>query len=132
MKIQCQTLFDITATGITGHYRSSRVPFTDTAGQQIVDELTWNRARNQQRNWETLTQLISLRTQVYTTTPVLTDNRWSFEFTIESDSIFDGDPTELLKSDCQGVPMLLGGEDLMLSTQGPMQNIWFTIMSINN
>ena len=50
MKFICKTLFDITATGVTGHYKSSRVPFRDSTGNNIENETTWNRARNQQRN----------------------------------------------------------------------------------
>ena len=49
MRFSCKTLFDITATGVTGHYKSSRVPFTDLAGTDITNELTWNRSRNHQR-----------------------------------------------------------------------------------
>ena len=64
VKFICKTLFDITATGVTGHYKSSRVPFQDLTGTSITNEISWNRARNQQRNWETITQLISLRTQI--------------------------------------------------------------------
>jgi hypothetical protein len=50
MKYACRTLFDITATGITGHYKTSRIPFMDEAGQEIANTDDWNRARNQQRN----------------------------------------------------------------------------------
>ena len=50
MKYACQTLFDITATGVTGHYKSARIPFLDRAGQTIKNEESWNRSRNQQRN----------------------------------------------------------------------------------
>ena len=64
MRYMCQTLFDITATGVTGHFKTTRVPYVDQAGQEIVDQATWNRSRNQQRNWETLTQILGLRTQL--------------------------------------------------------------------
>ena len=50
MKIQCQTLFDITATGVTGHIKPGRIPFCDLAGNRITDTTEWNRSRNQQRN----------------------------------------------------------------------------------
>ena len=52
MRFACRTYFDITATGVTGHYKSSRVPFLDQVGKNITNELDWNKARNQQRNWE--------------------------------------------------------------------------------
>ena len=77
MKIQCQTLFDITATGTTGHVKHNRMPYADNAGAKILDIGSWNRSRNQQRNWETITQLISLRTQVDNLQqPVKTQDRW--------------------------------------------------------
>jgi hypothetical protein len=136
MHIQCRTLFDITATGITGHLKPSRMPFVDQAGQKITDSITWNRSRNQQRNWETLTQLISLRTQVIDLTqPEIIDNQWQFEFTVDNDNLFldNDDSLAVLKNDCQGVPMLIGlGE---LASIDPVlvndQNIWFTLTSIN-
>ena len=109
MKIKCTTKFDITATGVVGHYKPSRVPFDDRAGQLVNSIEKWNYSRNQQRNWETLTQLISLRTQVDLTTPVVEENHWVFEITVDLDNVFasDDDPLFLLKSDCNGVPMLI-------------------------
>ena len=56
MQIRCRTLFDITETGVTGHFKPHRIPFRDNAGQQISDQVTWDRARNQQRNLETISQ----------------------------------------------------------------------------
>jgi hypothetical protein len=139
-KILCRCLFDITATGVTGHYKSSRIPFQDNAGQKIQNESSWNRARNQQRNWETLTQIISLRTQVSElTVPQRLDDAWEFEFATETPDAYGpaNDPTLILRADADGVPMLLNipqqgvitGE---LVTQGLDQNIWFHPVSINN
>jgi hypothetical protein len=128
MKIRCTTRFDITATGVTGHCKPSRLPFTDASGQTITSEADWNRARNQQRNLETITQLLSLRTQIdNVTTPVFTDNQWSFEFEVESDTIFAqaDDPLGTLKEDCYGVPMLLS-TDAALGAD----NIWFEPINI--
>jgi hypothetical protein len=142
MKYVCQTLFDITATGVTGHYKSARIPFLDRAGQTIKNEESWNRSRNQQRNWETLTQILSLRTQLFLLTdPVqdLTGTRWMFEFETESDGIYgpDSDPVLILRSDANGVPMLreLNNDpdiENILVTEGAQQNIWFAPISINN
>ena len=141
MKFACQTLFDITATGVTGHCKSTRMPFRDSAGQIIQDELSWNRSRNQQRNWETITQILSLRTQLFDLkTPIQdqTRTRWMFEFETESDGVYgtDDDPTQVLRADAQGVPMLreLDNDpdiDTVLVTEGPRQNIWFAPISIN-
>lgn len=133
MKIQCQTLFDITATGTTGHVKPSRIPYKDLAGTRITDIESWNRSRNQQRNWETVTQLISLRTQVDNLKePQRINDRWQFEFEIENKNLFtDGtDGMAVLKADCAGVPMLTGlnesahtGTVLAVDT-----NIWFALV----
>lgn len=139
IKINVRTLFDITATGVTGHFKSGRIPFTDRAGRKIVDLDSWNRARNQQRNWETLTQLISLRTQVDTITePQCDDSIWTFDFFTELEVFNDGtDPVGVLKADSAGVPMLReldNDPDIepFLIVSGADQNIWFTSEAINN
>ena len=128
--INVRTLFDITATGVTGHYKSARLPYTAD---------TWIRARNQQRNYETLTQLINLRTQIMSmTTPALDNNAWTFRFESESNVWDDGiDPVGVLKQDCNGVPMLkeLDNDpdiDSVLVVAGPRQNIWFSAEAINS
>lgn len=141
MKFACQTLFDITATGVTGHCKTTRMPFRDRAGQLITDTVTWNRSRNQQRNWETLTQILGLRTQLFALTePVLdvTGTRWMFEFETESDGIYgpESDPTQVLRADAEGVPMLLDLDNRpdiepYLVTSGAQQNIWFAPIAIN-
>lgn len=133
MRIQCQTLFDITNTGVTGHFRSSKLPFVDHSGRRIADNTDWNTARNQQRNWETIMQLISLRCQIANfTDPVMTKNKWAFEFEVEIESIFsiDGDPLAVLKQDCNGVPMLINVDSENLSTDVLQvdNNIWFDIV----
>jgi hypothetical protein len=141
MRFACQTLFDITATGTTGHCKTARLPYNDAAGQVIRDQVTWNRSRNQQRNWETLQQILSLRTQIMQITlplPDQTGTRWMFEFETDTAGAFgpDDDATMILRQDAAGVPML--GElnnqpdlDPFLVTTGPRQNIWFAAVSIN-
>ena len=136
MKIQCHTLFDITATGVTGHIKPSRMPYVDQAGGRITDTESWNRSRNQQRNWETLTQLIQLRTQLSElTTPVKDHDRWIFEFATDIEGLFelDQDPLGILKSDCAGVPMLtkLGEIDTAGNVLVVEKNIWFSLAPIN-
>jgi len=141
MRYMCQTLFDITATGVTGHCKITRMPFGDRAGQEIRDTESWNRSRNQQRNWETITQILGLRTQLFDLTdPVLdiTGTRWMFEFETESEGIYgaEDDPTQVLRADAEGVPMLIAlnndpDVDPYLVTSGSRQNIWFAPMSIN-
>jgi hypothetical protein len=137
MRYLCQTLFDITATGITGHFRSTRMPFVDKAGQEIRDQTDWNRSRNQQRNWETLTQIIGLRTQIFDLQLPVRDRggtTWMFEFETDRDGVFgpESDPTQILRLDSEGVPMLLdldNRNDLapFIVTQGTEQNIWFAV-----
>lgn len=129
MKIRCTTTFDITATGVTGHYKPSRIPFKDQQGTHITNEVQWNVARNQQRNWETITQLISLRTQINTIGhPIKMENTWVFDFEVDYDTIFhyNNDPLGILKQDCEGVPMLLDPVQPTLNNS----NIWFEL--INN
>jgi hypothetical protein len=141
MKFACQTLFDITATGVTGHCKTTRMPFQDRAGQTIHDVESWNRSRNQQRNWETLTQILSLRTQLFDLSEPIADQsgtRWMFEFETESEGIYgpESDPVSVLRSDAAGVPMLLdlnNDPDIatVLVTDGARQNIWFAPIYIN-
>jgi hypothetical protein len=138
MKYACQTLFDITATGVTGHLKPDRFPFLDKAGQRIATQTDWHRSRNQQRNWETITQIIGLRTQIFDLQLPIKDRSgttWMFEFETELDGVFgpDLDPTQILREDAEGVPMLLDLDnraDLqpMLKTQGSEQNIWFAVL----
>jgi hypothetical protein len=133
-------LFDISVTGVTGHYRSARVPFEDRAGQQITDLDSWNRARNQQRNWETVLQLISLRSQpLDLQIPDKINNAWVFTFCIETPRVFDDgiESLGLLLKDCEGVPMLNNlGEarslEPVLRCNGTDSNIWFKELPINN
>lgn len=116
------------------------MPFTDRSGTVINSEAAWNRARNQQRNWETLTQIIGLRTQISDITqPERIDNAWQFEFATETPDAFGtvNDPTCILTADAQGVPMLVNlpsGEAMTaeLIVSGTDQNIWFSPIELNN
>lgn len=138
IRIEIKTQFDITSTGTTGHFKLSRVPSVDQAGNSITDQISWNRSRNQQRNYETLLQLLSLRTQIFDVTlPVEREGLWSFELSVESAGIFGEDEEfSVLRQDADGIPMLLhldnsSGLDPMLVTQGDKQNIWFAEIAIN-
>jgi hypothetical protein len=135
MKICVETTVDISATGVTGHYKPSRIPFEDQCGHRIVDIATWQRSRNQQRNWETLTQLISLRAQVNElSVPQKINECWHFDFEIDNPELFlqDSDPLGVLKNDCNDVPMMSHAQSTqILKTQGYNQNIWFAIVPIN-
>lgn len=133
MQIRCWTKFDITATGVTGHYRAVRLPFTDRNGTIINNELSWNRARNQQRNWETLQQILSLRAQLFELTdPIKEQDFWVFNFTVEQSGLFvyDDDPVGILKLDANGVPMLMGLTETNIKTPylDATDNIGFDIV----
>jgi hypothetical protein len=107
-RIRVTTQFDCTATGVTGHFRPNTLPFDDREGQLIDNEITWNRSRNQQRNWETILQIIGLYTQAQDITPTEhIEGKWQFEFSTDFDDVFSerGDPLGLLKTACRGVPM---------------------------
>ena len=130
MKIQVKTSFDCTATGTTGHYKSNRVPYTDDNQNSITDQESWDRSRNQQRNYETLIQLLSLRTQLTEVSlPAKQDDRWVFTIVSDRDDVFS-DNLAALYTDCDSVPMIVGldeapGVEPMLHTQDPGANIWF-------
>lgn len=114
MIVRCRTLFDITATGVKHAFTAGRLPFQDRSGRPITDHQTWMLARNQQRNWETLLQILSLRTQPHSMTdPHLMfgqDPWWTFEFTVDSPEVLglDGRPYGQLEQDSAMVPMLIG------------------------
>ena len=140
MKVMCRTLFDCTYTGVTGHFRPQQLPYTTKTGVRIETPEAWNRTRNQQRNWESILQIISLRTQpmnvVY---PVKQLDGWHFEFEVEAEGVLssdiDSDDLAGLVADCEGVPMVTGlDEDSVvtatLHARGIEQNIWFS--AINN
>lgn len=131
-RIRLTSTFDLTKTGVTGHYRSAKVPFYDLAKQLIETETEWHKARNQQRNWETITQIISLRTQAFDmSSPQKFEGKWQFSFSVETPDVFllDGDSLGVLRSDCIGVPMLIGLDEVetfqpILIVAGQDQNIW--------
>lgn len=121
MKIRCITLFDITKTNVSQRRRDLELNlFNDH-----------KKARNQQSNFETILQIISLRSQPEDITePVkqkitpnlwgknynfkkTSHNEWTFTFTINHSSVFKdlNDDLGKLKKDCDGVPMILELEE---------------------
>lgn len=132
MKISVKTLFDCSVTGTTGNFRPSQIPFRDQTNALVQDQLGWTRSRNRQRNWETLLQVLSLRTQIENITPSLrVGKHWCFSFDIDNPAVYgnNGD-LSLLIQDCRGVPMVHGIEHEQtemraLEAAGPDQNIWF-------
>ena len=132
MKILVKTLFDCSNTGTTGNFRQDRLPFHDHSQALICDRESWNRSRNQQRNWETLLQVLGLRCQMENITDSeFSEGFWQFEFEVENAEIFGPNGAlDLLIQDCDGVPMLhitslREVSTAVLITQGQNQNIWF-------
>jgi len=135
MNIICRTLFDCTCTGITGHFKSSQLPYKDRSGKLITNVVDWNHARNQHRNWETIVQMISLRAQpTIVSEPICIDGVWQFEFTVETPGVYsinnDLHNLDALRNECSGIPMVIGltekkNINSSLTISGPDQNLWF-------
>jgi len=122
------TDFDCRPTGVTGHFRTNVLPFVDRIDQTITNFDSWNSSRNQQRNWETLLQLIGLYTQPQSISDIRMKNgRWEFEFETEFDDVFrlNEDPVGLLKQACRGVPIINYVQQQLTALLQPDVNIWF-------
>lgn len=148
-KLRCYTLFDITKTGNINR----RPPMNGTPEQTK----SWEKTRNTQTNFDTILQVISLRSQPENITePVqeilifdgesdifgfLFDSEdtaqscWSFEFTIPHDKVYYDGINELgnLFNDCDGVPMIKVGTEWdklpnFLDTTPELKNIHFEVI----
>lgn len=130
------TLVDITATG-ANHKLGNR------------------QEKNQQRNWETVFQVINLRTQcsiiAQPTTPKLVNldvhqfgsyysghhNCWKFIFSSETTDVFGPveDPTRILRQDFDNVPVIkdltesVALIDPVFYTDGILRNIYFRVLT---
>ena len=136
-RIRCYTLFDITHTGILNR---SKAP-------EDADQ-SWILKRNTQCNFDTILQVISLRSQPEITKyPVVKDfdpnifgsshqvkQFWTFDFEVQHASVFQKDGNELagLYMDCEGVPMIrtTNNDNIppLLDTSKEMKNIHFEII----
>ena len=104
-RFEVATFFDCTSTGVQNHRKKHGLSDED-----------WHYQRNQQRNFETLIQCISLRCQPMNISgPYTFSNNegqlyWTFNFESDKQDIFllDGDPVGILKQDCNHVPMIVG------------------------
>lgn len=144
LRIICYTLFDLTPTGIKSHYRQIKFPISDATGKVLENLTDWHIARNQQRNWETILQVVSLRIQpINISLPVNfitnlgsidptvsgTERIWSFAFDSEVPDAFtgDNDPVGILKTDVESVPLITKLTETEILT--PMirigKNTWF-------
>ena len=140
--IDVVTYFDCTPTG-TKSYRKLQPGTVNAVGHKIQTMDDWNFSRNQQRNWETILQVVSLKTQaIDITNPIIMTRKdkkvWQFSFAIEHTGIYDNgnDQLGLLKEEVHGVPMITGLNEtykegfLMpyLLAKGENQNIMFTLL----
>lgn len=136
-QIRVTTYFDCTQTGTTS-YRKVKNSKTFTTAQE------WDYSRNQQRNFETILQCVSLRaTPDNISVPVYIEDedgmkRWTFSFSISHNGAFatEHDETGLLKESVFGVPMIVGLSDSYkegflvpyLVASGEKPNIFFEII----
>ncbi len=116
-RIRCHTLFDITQTGVLNRSKPTE---DDVEG--------WIKRRNTQCNFDTILQVISLRSQpevvrvpveseinenIYELFGFLYNKEnvscWSFEFEVQHSSVFENGIITLgaLYKDCEGVPMIV-------------------------
>jgi hypothetical protein len=129
--IKIITDFDITNTGVVRNFKKELLPFK--AGSTfLVTKDEWVTARRQQSNWETLIQIISLRTQPLNIHTVKRDKKWVLEFDIETIDAYKvgDDALGLLKEDCGNVPFLVGlteqaADNAFIIADGPDMNTEF-------
>ena len=147
-RIRCYTLFDITKTGII-----NRKPPSNGTNEQLS---IWEKTRNTQCNFDTILQVVSLRSQPENITEpqqeivifndcdwfgFMYDNeegqiRWAFDFDIIHSSVFDDGLNKLgyLYSDCDSVPMIKVGTEWgklpsFLDTSPELRNIYFEVIN---
>lgn len=143
-RLCCYTLLNITQTGVMNRARS-----------QDMNAEDWLDRRNTQSNFDTILQVISLRSQPdVAKIPekiVMTDREymmfgsqykdgdvnhcWKFEFDIHHSSVFSNGAGELgsLYNDCEGVPMIRCKEQHkkcpdFLNTSNELKNIYFEVL----
>lgn len=137
-RIRVTTYFDCTPTGTTS-YRKIKNSNTFANTQE------WDYSRNQQRNFETILQCVSLRsTPDDISVPVYAEDEdgmkhWTFSFSISHDGAFstEDDETGLLKEEVFGVPMIVGLSETYkegflvpyLVANGEQPNITFEIIN---
>jgi hypothetical protein len=145
-RLCCYTLFDITQTGVMNRSRPNQ---DDIEG--------WLQKRNTQCNFDTILQVVSMRSQPevvrFPTRIEMTDHEfnlfgflytpnedtisycWKFEFEVQHTSVFDKGTESLgsLYNDCNGVPMILcpnHADNLpaYMDTTEELKNIYFEVM----
>jgi len=144
--ITISTIIDITETHIIRNYKKELL----RKFPMIKNQEQWLKARRQQSNFDTLVQVISLRTQPLNiqspvvSTEILRDFRyksrgrvWTFSFEVEFNNIFykNDDPLGLLKEDCNNVPVIPNLDSSIKSQQyikvdtGSIYNTMFKVVT---
>lgn len=139
--IRCFTLFDITETGVANRNKPDTI------------DKTWLRKRNTQCNFDTILQVISLRSQPEVVSkPVCIEipnydyfgfvyekakisQCWKFDFEVQHSSVFEDGLNTLgsLYNDCNQVPMILLEEQSsiisnVLDISKESRNIYFEVL----
>ena len=137
--IKVFTLFDITNTDIIRPYKIALMQ----SHPSINSEAEWIIARKQQTNFETILQVLSLRTQPSVLhKPIVKTGSlnkfkinkkgkiWSVVFTIEHDSVYFNGIRDLglLEEDCEHVPMIINLDESITDEYLQVgKNIYFEI-----
>lgn len=134
------TLVDITNTGVT----------------KFSPEIS--KERNQQRNWESILQVLGLRTQIFEIHQEHTyqsvkkfefgseykgqHNVWQFKFSVEFENLYRvaDNSVDVLEKDFEQTPIIVGLEETakfpmsLLYTSGAEKNIYFKLLpeEVNN
>ena len=108
--IKIETEIDITKTDTVNNKFTD--PFVDSNNKKITNKEKFNISRSQQRNYETLVQVISLRgNPIYISNPTKNKNSWSVVFATEQVGIYDSNSNnelDLLHHDFENVPVITG------------------------
>ena len=138
----------MTDTRIHRHRGYTLVDVTKTDVTKYTPEL--ERMRNKQRNWETVMQVLGLRSQIMGIRQLKTETIdlsgyqfgdsytgkhrvWTFEFEVEFENLYlqDHDPYATLKNDFAHTPIILGLDETatppvsLFYTDGTSKNIYF-------
>ena len=144
----------MTDTRIHRHRGYTLVDVTKTDVTKYTPEL--ERMRNKQRNWETVMQVLGLRSQIMSIRQLKTetvdlsgyqfgDNYtgkqrvWAFEFEVEFENLYlqDHVPYAILKNDFAHTPVILGLDETvtplmpLFYTDGQNKNIYFISIESN-
>ena len=144
----------MTESNLYRHRGYTLVDITKTDITKYTPEL--ERMRNKQRNWETVSQVLGLRTQILGLRQLKTEKQdvkdlrfgtayqgqhrvWSFEFEVEFDNLYlnDGNNYATLENDFAQSPVVTGLDETakftmpLFYTAGENKNIYFISVATN-